>query len=71
MDSPGHLNGDEAASFLLGRALRKAMLDPSNDPAAADLRAKAWAIYAALCETVLTAGEAARIRLATRPRPQG
>jgi hypothetical protein len=59
------LTPDETASFLLGKALRAAMLDPSNKPAVVDLRAKAWAVYAALCDSVLTVEEATRIRRAT------
>ena len=59
------LTADETASLMLGKALRAAMLDPSNKPAVVDLRAKAWAVYSALCENLLTVEEAARIRRTT------
>jgi hypothetical protein len=59
------LTDDERASFMLGQALRRAMLGGDKDRAAATLSAKAWAVYSALCDDVLTVHEAVEMRRTT------
>lgn len=59
------LTADERASFMLGQALRRAMLSSTKDRTAADLSAKAWATYSTLCDDVLTVDEAVEIRRTT------
>lgn len=59
------LTDDERASFMLGQALRHAMLNGRKEHPEIDLGAKAWAMYSALCDNVLTVHEAVQIRRTT------
>lgn len=59
------LTPDEHASFMLGQALRRAMLNRSKDKEAVELGARAWATYSALCDKILTMQEAVQIRRTT------
>lgn len=57
------LTSDELASFLLGQAFRKAMLNGTRD--ARDLRAQAWAAYEMLLGNVMDRDEATFITRTT------
>jgi hypothetical protein len=59
---PDNLSPDDRASLLLGRALRKAMLNMNSQ---SERRAAAWATYTSLCTHELTKDEAIEIRTIT------
>lgn len=59
------LTDDERASFMLGRALRHAMLNGTEEHPEIELGAKAWAVYSGLCDHVLSKDEAIQIRRTT------
>lgn len=59
------LTEDERASFMLGQALRHAMLNEARDKETVDLGTKAWAVYSGLCDHVLSKDEAIQIRRTT------
>ena len=59
-----HLTDSERASFMLGEAMRLAMIDTANLPAAT--RAEIWAAYAAITDQVLTPDDAKFVRVTTR-----
>jgi hypothetical protein len=58
-----HLTDDERATFLLGQAMRRAMIDTAS--IAPEIRAQAWAAYAAMLDHVLSPEDAKQVTRTT------
>ena len=62
MDSPRAMSDDVRAGYLIGKALRRTITDPTIS---ATVRAQAWTAYLAAIELGLTPTEACEVQLLT------